>query len=151
MATSTEQNGQARGSKHGLYALKRRLQVRGLEGIDKRSGAGRALAEWRRELLADLGGADALSAQQRAVVDVAAQKRLLVDSVGAWLLEHPKLVNGRRRALYPVVLQWAQLAESLVRDMSTLGLERRKAPGPTLEQYLAEKYPAREGTPEATP
>jgi hypothetical protein len=132
--------------RHGLHALKRRLAVRGLDGIDKRSGAGRALAEWRRELVADLGGADALSAQQRAVIDTASQKRLLIDSVGAWLLDHPKLVNGRRRALYPVVLQWAQLADSLGRDLALLGLERRKAPGPTLQEYLAARYPTREGT-----
>lgn len=136
---------------HGLHTLKRRLQVRGLEGIDKRSGAGRALAEWRRELVADLGGPEALSAQQRTVVEAAAQKRLLLDSVGAWLLEHPKLVNGRRRALYPVVLQWAQLADSLVRDMTTLGLERRKPPPPSLEnwwqQRQREKAAAEAGTP----
>lgn len=50
---------------HGLNHLKRRLKVRGLGGIDRRSKAARALSAWRTELEADLGGPRAISAQER--------------------------------------------------------------------------------------
>lgn len=135
--------------------MKRRVQVRGLDGIDKRTGAGRAIAEWRRELVADLGGTDVLSAQQRAVVEVASVTKLLHDSVSAWLLEQPSLVNGRRRTLYPVVLQRQQLADALARYMGQLGLERRAPKVPTLDEWWAqrqrEKAAAAAAPPEGGP
>ena len=40
-----------------------------------------------------MGGEEALSAQERAVLDLAIRTRLLLDSVDAWLLEQPTLVN----------------------------------------------------------
>jgi len=125
---------------HGLYALRRRLKLRGLRGIDKRYGAGRALMLWQLELVADLGGSEALSAQQRAVIEVASATKLLHDSVTRWMLEQPKLVNAKRRAVYPVVLQRQQLADSLARQMAMLGLERRQRTAPSLEEYVRERY-----------
>jgi hypothetical protein len=127
--------------KHGLVALKRRLSVRGMGGIDRRCRAARALREWRVELESDLGGAVAISAQQRAIIDVASTTKLLLDSVDRWLLEQEDgLVNRKRRAVYPVVLQRQQLADSLARQMALLGLERRQRSGPSLAEYVAEKY-----------
>jgi len=90
-------------SRHGLNALKARVKVRGLQAIDRRSAAARALLAWRRELVEDLGGAGAISAQERAVVDLAAQTKLILDSADAWLLGQLTLVNARRRSLLPVV------------------------------------------------
>jgi hypothetical protein len=116
--------------RHGLMALKRRLSVRGTGGIDQRCRAARALREWRAELEGDLGGPEAISAQQRAVIDVASTTKLLLDSVDRWLLEQEDgLVNRRRRAVY-----------SLARQMALLGLERRQAPAKSLQEYVAEKY-----------
>jgi hypothetical protein len=121
--------------------LKRRLSVLGMGGIDQRCRAARALREWRTELEGDLGGPEAISAQQRAVIDVASTTKLLLDSVDRWLLEQEDgLVNRKRRAVYPVVLQRQQLADSLTRQMALLGLERRQRPGPSLAEYVAEKY-----------
>jgi hypothetical protein len=125
---------------HGLHTLKRRLKVRGLDGIDKRSSAARALLAWRRELEADLGGPEGLTAQQRAVVDVASTTKLLLDSVDRWLLEQGDgLVNRKRRAVYPVVLQRQQLADALARYMGQLGLERRAKPAPSLAHWLEQR------------
>ena len=84
---------------HGLHALKRRLKVRGLAGIDGRSQAARALLAWRRELEADLGGSAAISAQQRAIIDLASTTKVLLDSTDRWLLEQESLINRKRRAL----------------------------------------------------
>src|SRR5437879_1399335 len=56
---------------HGLYQLKRAVRELGGRVLDRRTGVGRALAEWRDALVADLGGADAVSTQQLALVDLA--------------------------------------------------------------------------------
>ena len=137
---------------HGLVGLKRRLSVRGMGGIDQRCRAARALREWRAELEGDLGGPEAISAQQRAVIDVASTTKLLLDSVDRWLLEQEDgLVNRKRRAVYPVVLQRQQLADSLARQMALLGLERRQRPAPSLAEYVAEKYGHTGSTPLHSP
>lgn len=46
---------------HGMYSLKRAVQERGLEAIDGRSALGRALREYRADLVRDLGGEANLS------------------------------------------------------------------------------------------
>src|SRR5262249_27953349 len=49
--------------------------------IDGRSAVGKALAAWRRDLVADLGGLDRLSTQRAAIVDLCVREKLLIDSV----------------------------------------------------------------------
>jgi hypothetical protein len=41
---------------------------------------GRAVSEWRDAIVRDLGGADALSTQQVALVDVLVRTKLLLDT-----------------------------------------------------------------------
>ena len=126
-------------SRHGHNALKARVKVRGLTAIDKRTAAAQALLAWRRELIADLGGEDAISAQQRALVELAARTRLYVDSLDAWIMEQRSIVNARKRAVHPVVLQRQQLADALARYMTQLGLERKAREVRDLKSYLAEQ------------
>jgi hypothetical protein len=126
-------------SKHGLTAMKTALSKPGARAIDRRTKVGRALAEWRNELLDDLGGADAVSTQQLAIVDLAVKTKLLLDSVDAWLLKQPSLVNSRKKSLLPVVRERQQLADSLARYMAQLGLERRLKPVPSLSEYFEQK------------
>ncbi len=90
----------------------------------------------------DLGGAEAISTQQRAVVDLAVKSKLILDSIDNWLLQQPSLINLRRRALLPVVIQRQQLADGLLRALEKLGLERRAKPVPALREYLEAKYQA---------
>ena len=126
-------------TRHGLNALKARVKVRGLGAIDERTAAAQALLAWRRELVADLGGEDSISAQQRALVELAARTRLYVDSLDAWIMEQPSLVNARKRAVHPILLQRQQLADALARYMTQLGLERRVKEVRDLRTYLAEQ------------
>jgi hypothetical protein len=56
------------------------------------------------------------------------------------LLEQDSLVNRKRRALYPVVMQRQQLADALARYMTQVGLERRKPAMKGLEEYVTERY-----------
>jgi hypothetical protein len=110
-------------SRSGFYALKATLRTLGPRVIDRRTTLGKALATWKADLVRDLGGD--VSTQQAAVVDLAVRTKLLLESIDAWLLVQPSLVNARKRALLPVVLQRQQLADALARYMTQLGLERR--------------------------
>jgi hypothetical protein len=125
-----------------LNALKARVKVRGLQAIDQRTVAAQALLGWRRELVADLGGEGAVSAQQWALVEAAVRTRLYVDSLDAWILEHGSLVNARRRAVHPVVRERQQLVDSLARLLGLLGLERRPLKPVDLSAYLRDRYGA---------
>ena len=111
--------------KHGLTTLKQ--AVRGLGGrvIDRRTTLGKALASWRKDLIEDLGGRDAISTQQEALVDLAVKSKLILDSIDSWLLTQPSLVNARKRSLLPAVRERQQLADALARYMGQLGLERK--------------------------
>jgi hypothetical protein len=83
------------------------------------------------DLVRDLGGDTSI--QQDTIIDLAVKSKLIIDSVDAWLFAQPSLVNARKKALLPVVIQRQQLADSLARYLIQLGLERR-----TKVQTLAE-------------
>jgi len=114
--------------------------VRGLQALDRRTAAARDLVEWRSELLADLGGQGAISAQQMALVEMAVRTRLFIDHADAWLLEQGSLVNARKRSLIPLVRERQTLVDSLTRILGQLGLERRVKPAVDLQTYVATKY-----------
>ncbi len=130
----------------GLNALKARVKVRGLQAIDRRTAAAQALLGWRKDLVEDLGGETAVSAQQTALVEAAVRTRLYVDSLDAWILEHGSLVNARRRCVHPVVRERQQLVDSLARLLSLLGLERRQPKAVDLTAYIRERYGGTEGS-----
>jgi hypothetical protein len=130
---------QRTGSRTGLNALKARVRVRGLQAIDRRTAAGKSLLIWKDELLDALGGDEAVSPQQRALVDLAVRTKLYVDSIDAWLMEQPSLVLTRKRSVLPVLRERQTLADSLARFLVQLGLERRAKDLPTLKTYLASR------------
>ena len=127
-------------SRHGLTVLKGAVKGLGGRVIDRRTTLGKALAQWRTELINDLGGPGAVSTQEAAVVDLAVRTKLLLDSIDAWLLTRRSLINVKQRALLPAILQRQQLADGLARYLSQLGLKRRKPPAKSLEQYVTDKY-----------
>ena len=125
-------------STSGLYALKRAIRGLDMGKVDRRYRVFRVLAEWRESLLLDLGGQENLSTQQVAIVDLAAKSKLLLDSLDAWRLEQPSLINARKKSVLPVLRERQQLVDSLARILGQLGLERRAKPVPTLAQYVGE-------------
>jgi hypothetical protein len=127
-------------SRHGLNPIRNRVMVAGLEVVDQRSAAARALGQWRRDLVADLGGEAAITAQQRALVEVVSRTRLFLDHLDAFLLQQRSLVNKKTKTALPVLLQRQALADSLAKHLSLLGLERRSKPVPSLDEYLAASY-----------
>jgi hypothetical protein len=136
--------------RHGLRALRAAVKVAGLAAIDARTSAAKALLAWRQELIADLGGEDTVSAQQVALVEVATRTKLYVDHLDAFLMSQHSLVNARRKAVLPVLMERQQLADSLTRILTTLGLERRKQPGPTLDDWVASLPAKRNASPPVT-
>jgi len=124
-------------SKHGLTTLRAAVRALGPRVLDKRTTLGKQLAAWRADLVRDLGGEP--STAQLAVVDLAVRTKLMLDSIDAWLLVQPALVNLRKRALIPAVRERQALADALARYLSQLGLERKVRPVPDLGAYLANK------------
>lgn len=123
----------------GYWAAKHALARFGDHVIDGRSRVAHALDEFRDELLNDLGGAEAVSQQQRVIVDLAVRTHLLVQSLDNYLLSLGSLVNRRKRALWPVVRERTTLADSLAKYMTMLGLERKSKPVKPLPEYIAAK------------
>lgn len=108
---------------HGITVLKRAINTIGNRLIDRRTVTGRALAQWRTDLIRDLGGD--ISTQQGALIDLAVKSKLLLDSIDSWLLVQPSLINHCKRALLPVVKERQQLADGLAKYLGMLGLERK--------------------------
>ena len=127
-------NGNAR--THGTHTLKRAVKQLGQRTIDRRTTVGRALASWRAELLADLGGIEAVSTQELALVEEAVKSKLILDSVDAWLLMQPSLINKRNRSVLPAVRDRQALVATLRGLLGDLGLKRRAKAMPALSDYL---------------
>jgi hypothetical protein len=108
----------------------------GRRAIDRRMAIGTTLEDWRQSLLSDLGGLDQTSTQQRQIVDLAVKSKLILDSIDAWLVIQPSLVNRRKWSLLPIVLQRQQLADALARYMTQLSLEKTAKLIPSLIDYL---------------
>jgi hypothetical protein len=134
----------------GLNALKARVKVRGLQAIDRRTSAARALLDWRKNLLDDLGGGVTVSAQRMALVEAAVRTRLYVDHVDAWIMERGSLINAKRRSVYPIIRERQHLVDSLARLLCALGLDRQGRPPIDLSQYLAQRQPSA-SAPHAAP
>lgn len=124
-------------SRTGLNALKAKVKVRGLASIDRRTLAAQSLLSWKSDLISDLGGKDAVSAAQLALVEAATRTRLYVDHLDAWLMEQRSLVNGKRRSVLPVLRERQQLVDSLARLLGQLGLERKAPRVPTVAEWMA--------------
>jgi len=143
----------------GYWAAKHALAKFGSHVIDGRSRVAKALDEFRDALIADLGGPDAISQQQRVIIDLAVRTHLMVQSLDNYILTLGSLANRRKKALWPVVRERTALADSLARYMGQLGLQRvekdvlnaeRLA---EVEAVLAERDPnlLAAATPETTP
>jgi hypothetical protein len=125
--------------KHGLNGLMSRIKTEGMQAIDQRSAGARALQQWKAELVADLGGEEAISAQEMTILELAVRTKLFIDHIDLFLMEQQSLVNKKRRSLYPVVQQRNSLVNTLANLLSQLGLKRREKPEKSLAEYLEEK------------
>src|SRR5207245_4150869 len=90
----------------------------------------------RQDLTDQLGGD--VSPAQAILIEEAAKTALIVKATGDYILRQ---ADGlvRDGELLPVVVQREALVGSLTRMLTTLGLERRRRPVPSLEEYIARK------------
>jgi hypothetical protein len=131
-----------------LHTLKRAVATLGARALPtKHTALGRALQEWRESLLADLGGAEAVTTQQAALVELAVRSKLMVDSVDAFILSMGSLVNKRRRCLHPVVRERQALVNALQSILRDLGLEKRTGDEATVESVLRAVHGPKAPTP----
>ena len=137
-------------SRHGLNAPMARIRLRGFNAIDRRTAAARETLAFRRELITAQGGDAALSPQRRRLTDMAVRAALLLDHVDAWILGQRSLVNGRTKALLPIVVQRQSLADHLAKLLDKLGLDRVPQQVTDLTSYVEQRYgttPDRQTTP----
>jgi hypothetical protein len=125
--------------KSGLYAAKKELFNHGSKPIDKRTQAGRSIQEWKAAIISDLGGEEELTTAKQAIVDLAVKNMLLLGIIDQFVFREQAVVNKRNRSLFPIISQRQALADSLIRYLTTLGLERVAKRVPVLSEYLAEK------------
>jgi hypothetical protein len=89
------------------------------------SPVGLVLAERRNALIADLGGQENCSTAMLAMIDLIVASWAQLDSVTAYLLTLPSLVDRRHRRVWPVVKDRAALATQLQSLLRDIGLDRR--------------------------
>lgn len=79
---------------HGLNTLRKSVKFAGDALTSWRYKLGRILGDWRQNLIRDVGSESATSTQQLAVIDLAV-KAMLLDSIDAWLLAQPSLIDKK--------------------------------------------------------
>ena len=95
---------------------------------------------WRGEVLHDLGGSEAVSAAKLALVEAALGTKIVLDSLDRYLFELASLdglANRRNRRAYSIVADRMRVADSLTRQLATLGLDRVERPPVDLGTYLS--------------
>jgi hypothetical protein len=93
----------------------------------------------RDALVGQLGGIDEVTPAQAALIDLVVSAAMQLDSVDAYLLTLPSLVDKRGRRVWPVVRDRMALSghvQGLLRD---LGLERKAKRVRSLDEYLTER------------
>ena len=122
--------------KGGFYRVKVAVKHRGLDAVDRRTGAGRAIARDREWLVEHVGGEP--SATQELTIEGVQIYGLLIGAGVAALQEHGP-VDRRKLQFRRVALELAGLIEKRHRLLVDLGLERKAKPVPSLAAYLQAK------------
>jgi hypothetical protein len=117
------------------------VKTLGSRTIDQRTKVGKALAAYREDLFADLGGAENLSRQEHLLVEEVIITMLLLSSVNAWLLTQKSLVSKKTRGVIAAVRDRNSLVLTLKGLLESLGLKRRAKPLPSLAEILASGEP----------
>lgn len=124
---------------HGLHTLMRGVKANGIEALDGRTVAVKAVTAWRTALLADLGGEANVSTQRLAIVDAAVRTKLFLDHVDCFLMQQESLVNKKRKSVIPALRERQVLVDCLSRLLAQLGLQRVPKAVPSLQEYIRSK------------
>jgi hypothetical protein len=95
------------------------------------------LAEKEAAIFADLGGRDTLSTIALDTVRSFIEKSCIRDHLATRLMqEGPLSPQGRQRALFTAYLA---VSDRVLKLATTLGLQRKAKPAPSIEDFLKEK------------
>jgi hypothetical protein len=125
-------------SRHGLRALRTKVQIRGTTGIDYRSAGAKELRAWRDEIVAALGGPAAVSPQRKTLIELACRSRAWLDECDAYLFSLKSIIVRRRKCLVPLVMQRMAIAAELARLLDKLGLDFAARPVTTINSSVFE-------------
>ncbi len=106
--------------------------------MDGRTTEAHIVAAERADLLADIGGAGRVTAQQRWLADEASFLRLELAYVRTFLADNPP-ISRKKRAAHPILKDYIGLVNALRSILSDLGLERRVRDVETLDMYLSRR------------
>jgi hypothetical protein len=96
-----------------------------------------------------------VSAARRAILDVAVGSKIILSSLDSFLFQLASsgrgMVNRRARYAFRIVNDRMRVADSLVKQLATLGLDRVERPPLDLAAYLTQRQPAASTTPPTPP
>ena len=98
--------------------------LRGLDVVDKRSKPARIFTQTRADIIAQLGGNDAITPTQRGLVDITCRGLLYLAHLDAVLLERKTILNRKGTRLVPLVHDRRILADSVTKQLAMLGFTR---------------------------
>ena len=98
--------------------------------LDGRGKVARRMRAIRDELVAAVGGPDAISPQQRMLIDGIARRSIRCDMIWQQMLVDPAGVSAEAERRF----NWHDNA--LQRGLKELGLERSSPPTPNLKDYI---------------
>ncbi len=122
----------------GAFTVRRERKELRSAAMDGRTGEAHYVADQRADLLADIGGADNVTAQQRWLADEASFLRLELAYVRTFLAENPP-ISRKRRAAHPILKDYLAMVNALRSILSDLGLERRAKDTESLDVYLSRR------------
>jgi hypothetical protein len=126
-------------TRHGYHTLRAKVAARGLAALDTRTAGAKALLAWRGDLYAALGGQDAVTPQERMLIEGVVRQQLYADHLDAQLMSLRGGIGGpRRKVALPLLRERRALQDSISRMLAQLGLERRAKPVQPLHEMLAE-------------
>jgi hypothetical protein len=140
LVDAVSQQAEGRDAKTGQFLpLNKAAEVHGVVTAERRGLTPemvRTLAEFRSAVLADLGGAENLSAIERAYVESLVSTASIIEMLAAYLRANgPLTARGRQRTSVATMLAAISTFDKL---SARLGLERRKKPASltTIEDYM---------------
>jgi hypothetical protein len=126
--------------KSGHYARKLQLQSVSFSQLHANSAGGIQLLERRNELVEHCGGEPHISAITRRVIERTCFTEYLIDHLDFYVIQlGPHIVNKRRRAVLPILLERNRMIDTLLKLYDKLGYSPTARPIPSLQEYLASK------------
>ena len=127
---------------HGFYAAKHALNLRSFDELDRRKRVVREIVATRDDLLAELGGADNATVQERIIVENIARDVALRDTVDAYVfsLVSPLRGRGKTKTVVPIIRERDLIIKRIQAGLALLGLERREKRVQSLSEYIEQTY-----------